>query len=471
MAQKESASIKSNTGIFDIGNLTAQQRAFFETGKTLPAAFRIEALSKLRASVIRHEKELCTALQRDLNKAPQEAYMTEIGMVCEEITYLIKHLKKWMRPQKVRTPMAQFKSKSYLFREPYGVTLIMSPWNYPLQLCLIPLAGAMAGGNCAVVKPSAYAPCTARVINAILRECFSGHYVSAVLGGREENNALLKQKFDYIFFTGSKTVGRLVMEAAAKSLTPVTLELGGKSPCIIDKSANIPLTAKRILFGKILNAGQTCVAPDYILVHNSVRQPLIQALREQISVFLGPRPEENPDYPKIINEKHFDRLLSLLKDTDILSGGGFCRDTLKIAPTLVADPPEQSPLMQDEIFGPILPVISYQTTEDAMAYIRRKPRPLSLYLFCENKTLQQKITRTLSFGGGCINDTIVHLASSRLPFGGVGESGMGAYHGRYSFETFTHTKSILDKSTGMDLSMRYHPYTAGKQRLIRKFLG
>lgn len=455
----------------EIEKIVKRQRKYFAAGKTRSYAFRMRALTELEKSIRFHEKELNDALKKDLNKARMESYMTETGMVLSEISYLKKHLAGWMKNHEVLTPLAQFHARSFEVKEPYGVVLVMAPWNYPFMLLMEPLAGAIAAGNCVVAKPSAYSPNVSAVIAAIIREALPSGLVEVVEGGRAENQELLDQKFDYIFFTGGVKVGQLVLEKASRHLTPVTLELGGKSPCIVDQTANIRLAAKRIVFGKYLNAGQTCVAPDYILVHESVKDELVKYLKFFISVMLGERPLKNPDYPKIINEKHYDRLMGLLENEKAVVGGKGDRSQLKIEPTVLTGVTVESPVMQEEIFGPVLPVLTYRYLSDVEAFVNSRPKPLALYLFTRNRKTEQRILKNISFGGGCINDTIIHLATSRMGFGGVGGSGMGSYHGKYSFQTFTHTKSIVKKYCWLDLPMRYHPYTFWKELLVRIFLG
>ena len=362
-----------------------------------------------------------------------------------------------------------FKSSSYRVPEPYGVVLIMSPWNYPFQLAFAPLIGAVAAGNCAVVKPSSYSPHTSSLIAKILGGCFPKEYIAVIEGGREANQELLNQKFDYIFFTGSVSVGRTVMEAASRHLTPVTLELGGKSPCIVHEDANLELAARRIMWGKCLNSGQTCVAPDYLLVHRDVKDRLIMAMEKAITEFFGDTPCRNPEYPRIINEKHFNRLKGLLSDGRILVGGDVNEATLQIAPTIVDQVSWESPVMQEEIFGPILPVLEFEGIHEVITAVNSRPKPLALYLFTNDKNVEKRIIKSISFGGGCINDTIVHLATSYMPFGGVGESGMGSYHGKWSFDTFTHYKSIMKKSIWPDIRLRYPPYR-DKLGLLKKFM-
>lgn len=447
-----------------------RQRKFYDTGKTRSYDFRRKALCRLESSVKKYEKQLIAALHRDLHKSSFEAYMTEIGMLYQEIGYLKKHLKGWMKPERVPAPLAQFPSKCYRIKEPYGVTLIMAPWNYPVLLSLEPMAGAIAAGNCCVLKPSDYAPHTAAVMEKVIKDAFPTYYVATVLGGRKENECLLEQNFDYIFFTGSVEVGKLVMKKASKTLTPVTLELGGKSPCIVESSADISLAAKRIVFGKFLNSGQTCVAPDYILADQKVEKKLIFYLRYWIRKMIGEQPLSNPDYPAMINQKHYQRVMNLIRHEKIAEGGyGDCVSR-QIAPTILIHVKEDAPIMQEEIFGPVLPILSYQSLKEAKALIQRRPKPLALYLFTKNDKVEQEIISHLSYGGGCVNDTIVHLASSYMGFGGVGHSGMGSYHGKDSFDTFTHKKSILKKTGSLDIPVRYMPYGQIKERLMRFFL-
>ena len=443
-------------------------RAFFDAGNTLEAGIRLDWLRALQQGIVRHEAELLAALELDLGKAPMEGYMTEVGMVLDELRCQIRNLRRWARPRRVRTPLAQFHAVSRIYREPYGLVLVMAPWNYPLQLSLEPLIGAIAAGNCVVLKPSNYAPHTAKAMERLLQDCLPRELVRVVQGGRAENAALLETRFDYIFFTGGKTVGRLVMEKAARYLTPVSLELGGKSPVLVLDDANLDLAARRILFGKLLNAGQTCVAPDYVLVQRSAKDALVAAMRKYIALFLGEHPLRSPEYPHIVNEKHAQRLNDLLTDATILAGGK--SDGLRIEPTLIEVRDRTAPAMQEEIFGPILPILPMDTLEDMIAFVRGDEKPLALYLFTESKAVQREVLRRLSFGGGCVNDTVVHLATTHMGFGGVGASGMGAYHGKRSFDTFSHEKSVLDKSTFLDLPIRYHPYTQKKEKLLRFFL-
>lgn len=453
----------------DIPALVSRQREYFLGGATLEPSERRESLLRLRKAILAREKEIAEALHADLRKSPFESYMSETGMVLDELRYIAKHLEKWSKPKRVPTPLSQFPSRSFICREPYGVTLVMSPWNYPFLLSLDPLIGSIAAGNCVILKPSAYAPHTSHLLADLISSVFSPAYVAVVEGGREENSSLLEQRFDFIFFTGSVSVGKLVMEKAARNLTPVVLELGGKSPCIIDETANLPMAARRLVFGKLLNAGQTCVAPDYVLVKRERKEDLISLLKSNIQDALGQNPGKNPEFPKIINQKHFQRLCAILEGETILLGGETDEAALTIAPT-VTDATAESLSMQEEIFGPILPILTYDKPDDAIRFIREREKPLALYLFTESKAFEKRILQEVSFGGGCINDTIIHLATHHMPFGGVGHSGMGSYHGKKSFDAFTHEKSIVKKSSSVDLPVRYHPYTEKKLKMLKKFL-
>lgn len=396
--------------------------------------------------------------------------MCETGMTLSELSWMRRHLAGLMRGHTVMTPLAQFAAHSFRSPSPYGNVLIMSPWNYPLMLTLEPLIDALAAGNTAVVKPSAYAPATSAVIQKLIAECFDPEYVFVVTGGRAENQALLNQKFDKIFFTGGKAVGREVLRHAAEYLTPVTLELGGKSPCIVDATANIRLAAKRIVFGKYLNCGQTCVAPDYLYCEASIRDELVQAIREEITAQFGADPLQNENYGKIINQKHFERILGLIDPAKVVAGGNSDAQALRIAPTVMTDVTFDDAVMGEEIFGPILPVLTWNSLDEAIAQVESRPHPLALYFFTSSSANRKQVLSRCRFGGGCINDTIIHLATSAMPFGGVGESGMGGYHGKAGFEEFSHTRSIVDKKTWIDLPMRYQPYTGLKDRMIRMFL-
>lgn len=450
--------------------LMEKQRSFFDSGKTLDISVRIRALEALEQAVLAYEERLHAALQEDLGKSRAEAYMCETGLTLSELRYMKKHMRSFSRIRRVRTPLAQFHAGSFTVQEPYGVVLIMSPWNYPVLLTLEPLIGAVAAGNCCVVKPSAYAPATSHVLARMLSEVFEEGYVAAVEGGRQENQDLLEQRFDYIFFTGGVKVGKLVMEKASAHLTPVTLELGGKSPCIIDHTANIRIAARRLVFGKYLNCGQTCVAPDYVLVEECVQKELLHCIRQEIIRQYKEQPLQNPSYGKMINRKHFDRVLRLIDRNKLVCGGEYDEETLQIAPTVLGDVTEEDAVMQEEIFGPILPVLTVSSVEEAYTFVKKRPKPLALYLFTCDKKTEERFLRELSFGGGCVNDTVIHLATSEMGFGGVGNSGMGSYHGRKSFETFSHEKSMVKKYNWLDLPMRYQPYNTMKEKLVRMFV-
>lgn len=454
----------------DIQALAASQRAFFRTGATLDLSFRQTALDTLERAIRAREGDLLSALHSDLNKSPVEGYLCEVGMALSELSYVKRHLTRWARTRRVLTPLAEFPAKSYILREPYGVALVMSPWNYPLLLALDPLIGAIAAGNCCVVKPSAYAPASSAVLRELLGNCFPTEYVTVVEGGREENQTLLDQKFDYIFFTGGVEVGRQVMEKAARHLTPVTLELGGKSPCVVDATAKLDLAAKRLVFGKLLNCGQTCVAPDYLLIDRRVKRPFLERVKYWMDAMYGHDPLDNNGYVRIINRRHFDRVCSLIDPAKVLYGGRADPNTQKIQPTILDGVSPDDPVMKEEIFGPLLPVLEFEDIGQAESFILDRPRPLALYLFSENRDIQHRFLRSLSFGGGCINDTILHLANPRLPFGGVGESGMGSYHGKRSFDTFSREKGVLCTSTRLDLPVRYAPYTSAQNRIFHLFL-
>lgn len=446
------------------------QKTFFLSGKTRSIDHRIRALKKLKSCINNYEDVIAEAIYKDLGKSHFESYMCEIGLVLSEIRYMLKHIRTFAREKRVRTPLSQFPSRSFRKPSPYGTVLIMSPWNYPFLLTLEPLVDAIAAGNTAVIKPSAYSPHTSQIICDIIETCFEREYISVITGGREENTCLLKQPFDYIFFTGSQSVGKEVMQNAAANLTPVTLELGGKSPCIVEKSANLKLAAKRIVFGKFLNCGQTCVAPDYIYCDASILDSLLVELKKQIQLQFGATPLQNNNYGKIINEKHFRRILSLMDAEKVIHGGQFDESKLRIEPTVLTNISFADAVMQEEIFGPLLPVLTYDSLDNAMQKINSMPHPLALYIFTSDKHIARKVTGQCGFGGGCINDTIIHLATSELGFGGFGESGMGSYHGKEGFDTFSHSKSIVDKKTWLDLPMRYQPYKKLNEKLVRLFL-
>lgn len=455
--------------MIDINLILEKQRSFFSKNKTKDKKFRITQLQKLSNLIKQHESDIYEALRQDLNKSEYEAYMTEIGFTLEEISTLIKGLKKWAKPKKVRTPFTQFPAKSFIYSEPYGVCLIMSPWNYPFQLSIAPLAGAIAAGNCAVIKPSNYSLNTSKVISKIINDNFDEDYLRVIEGGREENQSLLEQKFDYIFFTGSTSVGKVVMEAASKHLTPISLELGGKSPCIVDGTAILKLAAKRIVWGKFLNSGQTCVAPDYLLVHESIKNDLIEYLKMYINELYNGDSFPNEHFPKIINVQHYNRILSLIENENIIVGGKGYIEFNQIEPTILDNINWDSNIMQEEIFGPVLPIITYTSLEEVVIEVNKHSKPLALYFFTTSKKNEDLILNNISYGGGCINDTMVHLASSYLPFGGVGSSGMGSYHGKASFDTFSHKKSIMKKSNKLDIPLRYPPYNKSS-KVIKKFM-
>lgn len=454
----------------EISKLVEKQKEFFDSHKTFDINYRILMLKKFRQAVRDHKDDINEALKKDLGKSETETYMCEIGLTLSELSYQIKHIKKWSKNKRRRTGLANFHAKSFTVQEPYGSVLIMSPWNYPFMLCLEPMVGAIAAGNCCILKPSAYSPATSAVIKKIVGEVFPEEYVAVVEGGRAENTELLNQRFDYIFFTGGVTVGKLVMEKASANLTPVTLELGGKSPCIIDDTCNLKLAAKRLVFGKYLNCGQTCVAPDYVLIDKKAKAEFIQQVKIQITKMFGENPLKNPDYGKIINQKHFDRICGLIDNDKVVYGGKVKRETLQIEPTIMDHVTENDAIMQEEIFGPVMPFITYDNLDEAERFIKEREKPLALYVFTRRKDVESRFLKYVSFGGGCVNDTIMHLATSSMGFGGVGNSGMGSYHGKKSFATFSHEKSVLKKYGWIDMPMRYQPYRKIHLKLIRMFL-
>lgn len=454
----------------EISRIVKRQRAFFATGMTMDLNYRIGALQRLQRALMKHEAAIAEAIRADLGKSAAESYMCETGIVLSEIRYMLDHIRAFAKEKTVATPLAQFASRSFRKPSPYGVTLIMSPWNYPFMLALVPLVDAIAAGNTVILKPSAYSPATSKLLKKLISNEFREEYIAVVTGGREENAYLLEEKFDYIFFTGSKDVGKLVLEKAARYLTPVTLELGGKSPCIVDRTAKLELAARRIVFGKFLNCGQTCVAPDYILCHSSVRDRLVKCLKAEICRQYGSDFRTNPLYGNIISRKHFDRVTGLIDEKKVVYGGSWEDSSLKIEPTVMDGVTWEDAVMGEEIFGPVLPILTYENAEDVISAVNGHDKPLALYLYAEDKKLIKTITSHCSFGGGCINDCIIHLATSNMGFGGVGESGMGAYHGKTGFDTFSHYKSIVDKKTWMDLPMRYQPYNKLGNWLIHMFL-
>ena len=455
----------------EIRALLERQRAYYHSGATLPVPFRIAQLKKLYAAIQKYEAEISAALTADLGKSRYEGFMCESGMALSEISHMIRHTKQYAKRKAVPSPLAQFPSRSYRQPVPYGTTLIMSPWNYPFLLTIDPLANAIAAGNTAIVKPSAYSPATSGMVSRIIEECFPPEYVAVVTGGRAENTALLDQKFDFIFFTGSQAVGKEVLRRAAEHLTPAVLELGGKSPCIVDASANIKLAARRIVFGKYLNCGQTCVAPDYILCERSVKDDFVRAVCAEIKRQYGEDPLANQDYGKIINPKHFVRLCGLMDPRKVIFGGQTDPEACRIAPTVLDNVTKDDAVMGEEIFGPLMPILTFDDFDAVVDGLKAQDKPLALYLFTSNRRHIRRVTAELSYGGGCINDVIIHLATSAMGFGGVGESGMGSYHGRDGFEAFSHTKSIVDKKTWLDLPMRYRPYTSKlNAKLLQLFL-
>ncbi len=452
----------------DFNELLKVQRNFFQSGKTKEVSFRIEALTSLGNMLRSHETDLMTSLKKDLNKSEFDTYITEIGILLEEIRFTLKHLQEWTKPRKVKTAFTQIGSKAFIYSEPYGVAVIISPWNYPLQLAIAPLIGAIAAGNCAILKPSELTPETSKLIGELINKTFPAEYITVVQGDADTTQSLLKEKLDYIFFTGSVAVGKVIMEAAAKHLTPVTLELGGKSPCIVHHDANLKLAAKRIAWGKFINAGQTCVAPDYLYVHRDIKEEFINNLKESINELY----EDiviNGEFTRIVSERHFNRVTGLITSGEVLYGGNYSLDTLTIEPTVLGGVTWDAPVMQEEIFGPVLPVLEYDDEITMIHKITEHPKPLALYIFSESNEFQGTILNSISFGGGCINDTVMHLSSPYLPFGGVGESGIGAYHGSGSFDVFSHQKSILKQTTSFDLPFRY-PNRKDALKQIKRFI-
>jgi aldehyde dehydrogenase (NAD+) len=449
--------------------IVQRQRAFFQSGATRSLDFRLAQLQKLRLAIESGEPLLIKALHADLRKSPHEAYATEIGLVLSEIGYALRHLPEWMKPRPRRTPLLAWPARGCIRPEPYGVSLIIGPWNYPVQLLLTPLVGALAAGNCAVLKPSELAPHTAAAVADSLRAAFPDEYLAVVQGERAAAEALLREQFDTIFFTGSTRVGRAVMTAAAQHLTPVTLELGGKCPCLVCADAPLDLTARRIVWGKFMNAGQTCVAPDFVLVDRRVSSRLVEAMQRALHEFYGADPQRSPDYGRIINRKHHDRLTGYLGSGQIAQGGQHDANDLYLAPTILTGVPDDAPVMQEEIFGPILPVLDFERLDDALALLRNRPTPLALYLFTRNRATQECVLAGSRSGGVCLNDTVTHMVGKNLPFGGLGESGLGAYHGQASFDCFTHRRSVLRRSLALDPRLRYPPPRISLATLKRAF--
>jgi aldehyde dehydrogenase (NAD+) len=455
--------------IIEIQNIINKQKQFFESGITLDVNFRLDALKKLRSMIAGYESDIYEALRQDLGKPPFETYASENGLVLQELGMMIRNLKKWARPERVYTPMLNWPARSYFFKEPYGRVLIISPWNYPFQLLFMPLIGAVSGGNCVLAKPSRHAKHTSDLMARMISDHFDRDYISLIEGGGEVNQVLLEKQFDYIFFTGSTEVGKKVMQSAAMHLTPISLELGGKSPVIVEPGINPRLAAKRIIWGKLLNAGQSCVAPDYMFVHESIKEAVLAGMKDYLlSVYPGDI-KDSPDFARIINRANAERLKGYLEGQKILLGGDTDLEDRYIEPTIVEIEDMDNMLMKEEIFGPILPLITYRYLDEAIQYIKSKPRPLCLYIFGKSrKTQRMIIDRTMSGSGG-INETVVHFINTRLPFGGIGLSGMGRYHGKYSFETFSYKRSFLDKANWMDFPLRYPPYR-GKQGLVKCFI-
>ncbi len=439
-------------------DILKSQRDYFNLGETMSLKFRIEQFRKLKKLILTHEKEILQAVYTDLRKPDFENQLAETQFTIMEINHTLNHLNYWMKPKYVDTPIFHKPGYSYVKPEPLGVSLIIAPWNYPFQLLMAPLVASIAAGNCSILKPSELSANTSKIISELISKTFDPSYIAVIEGGVEETSELLNQKFDYIFYTGSTQVGKIVMSAAAKHLTPITLELGGKSPCIVDNNIPIKQTARKIIWGKFLNAGQTCIAPDYILVDKTIKDKLIEAFKETIIEFYSIDVQKSDNYARIINERHFNRLTSLLNSGKILVGGVTDKNDLFISPTIIANPDLKSELMSEEIFGPILPIIEYSEKEEAVTFIKSRPKPLALYIFSKSDNFIQTILNQTSSGGVCINDTISHITSTFLPFGGVGDSGMGQYHGKKGFDAFSHQKSVMKKSFLMDYSMRYPPY-------------
>lgn len=450
-------------------SLYERQKLYYNEHITRELPYRLTALDRLYEGIVEHQEEIISALNSDLGKAAFESYSTEIGIVLSEIRYVQHHLQAWSKEKRVNTPLLFWGSRSKIHYEPRGVVLIIAPWNYPLQLALSPLIGAIAAGNCAVIKPSADAPETAHILHTIIDECFQDEYIAVTHPQNEVTDMLLTLPWNYIFYTGGEVYGKRVMEAAARYLTPVTLELGGKSPCIVDSDADIRIAAQRIVWGKLVNCGQTCVAPDYLMVHTTIKDKLVAAMIEEIHTQYGENPLNSPDYPRIVNHRHYDRLVAMLSDGNILEGGNTCREQRYIAPTLIENVSQNSPLLTTEIFGPILPIIPFDDIDDCVEYVNNHPTPLALYYFTQSKKKSQYMIQHTESGGVCINDTIVHVANNRLPFGGVGMSGMGRYHGRYSFETFSHAKAVVTTTTRFYLDIKCAPY-GNKLKLVKRFL-
>ena len=456
--------------ITNINTIVETQREFFQTHATKDVNFRLENLKKLRKAILKYEGKLNEALKKDLNKSAFEAYATEIGFTLEEISFHIHNLKKWVKPARIRTDLINFHSRSYVLHEPFGVVLIMSPWNYPFQLLFDPLVGAISAGNCMVLKPAHYSEHVSHTIEEMIKESFDPHYISVFTGGRDVIQEMLEARYDYIFFTGSPFLGKIVMEKASRHLTPVSLELGGKSPCIVDEDANLAVSARRAVFGKLLNSGQTCIAPDYFFVHSKIKKQFIEEIKRCTILSYGEDPQKSPDYGRIINKAQFEKLCGLIRTGNVIFGGQSDESERYIAPTILDNVKPDDPIMQEEIFGPIIPIMEYNSLEEVAAYINSHEKPLAFYFFTSSRRKEKWLLSRTTSGGGCVNDTMVHLTNPRMPFGGVGNSGMGAYHGRHSFNTFSHHRSILAKSTRLDIPLRYPPYGTGLKLKLAKML-
>lgn len=473
MSQSDVTAAESHASYADaaqIKGMVRRLRDFYATGSTIDVGFRIEALKRLRAAIEHNEEAIEEAMRQDLGKSAYESYLSEIGLSLAEIDYQIKHVRSWARPHWVPSDLTNFHSSYRTVAEPYGCVLVMATWNYPFLLSIEPLVGAVAAGNCVVLKPSDYSPATSAMLERLIAEAFEPSHVTTVLGGHVQNDLLLKQPFDYVFYTGSRRVGSIVMEAAAQWPVPVSLELGGKSPCVVAADANLDRAAARIAFGKFLNCGQTCVAPDYLLVDDAVLEEFVPKLVEQTARMYGIDAFANPNWGHIINEKHFQRISGLIDSAKVVYGGRTKAETLQIEPTIMVGCTGDDAAMGEEIFGPVLPILSYRTVGEAEAFIKAREKPLACYLFTSDRSLERYFMHHVPYGGGCINDTVVHLATSRLPFGGIGASGIGVYHGRYSFDTFSHIKAILKKGLFVDIPLRYQPYTLQKSRLLHRLL-
>jgi len=453
----------------DIKEILKKQRDFFNSGRTLSIGFRLKSLKKLRSVVLEYEDLILDALKKDVGKSAFEGYVTEVHQVKSELNYHISRLRKWARPEKARTPLLHLFSKSCITSRPYGVVLVISPWNFPFNLAFIPLIGAISGGNCILLKPSSFSPETTAVMREIIGKSFSPEHVTMVEGGRDVNKKILEFRYDYIFFTGGKETGRIVMEKASKYLTPLTLELGGKCPCIVDAEAHLESSARRIVWGKFLNVGQMCLAPDYLLVDRKIKDEFVERLKQTITKFYGENPRNSPDYGRIINKRHFDRIVALLEDVKVIFGGESDRNELYIAPTLIDEVSLSDKIMEEEIFGPLLPIIHYETLDEAIEIVKKLPVPLACYFFSRNRKKREFILRNIEAGGICINDTVIHFDNKYLPFGGKGESGLGRYHGRASFDTFTYRQSIMIRNNKREIGLRYPPFK-DRLKVLRRFI-